>query len=189
MAGIVAIYTAPEAGAEPISLTEVRIEAGRGIVGDRYYRRQGTFSEKLRDGHDWHITLIEIEEIERFNAAFGTGHAAGQFRRNVVTTGIRLNDLVGRRFALGDAKLVGMRLCEPCAYLAGLLGAAVLKGMAHKAGLRARIDAGAIVRPGDRISDLGAADLVEISGRRAPLHPQPAVPSPDSISPSDPSPA
>lgn len=157
MTGIVAIYTAPEAGAECISQTEACLEPGRGILGDRYLRRQGTFSEKLRDSHDWHITLIEIEEIDRFNAAFGTTHGAGQFRRNVVTTGIRLNDLVGRRFALGEAELVGMRLCEPCAYLASLLGAAVLKGMVHKSGLRARIDAGATIRPGDRITDLGAA--------------------------------
>ncbi len=76
---------------------------------------------------------------------------AGSFRRNIVTSGIRLNDLVGRRFKVGAALLEGMRLCEPCAHLGKLIGPAVVKGMVHKAGLRARIIHGSLIRVGDDI--------------------------------------
>jgi len=148
------LYTTPEAGAPLQSMPEVRLEPGQGLIGDRYCRRVGTFSEKLADKPDWEVTLIEIEEIDRFNSLEGQSLAAGDFRRNVVTRGVRLNDLVGRRFLLGNAELEGIRLCEPCAYLAGLLGPKVVKAMVHRAGLRARIVTGATVRTGDPVASL-----------------------------------
>src|SRR5687767_14574324 len=115
MAKIVEIYVSPTAGAELRPVSEAVLEAGRGIVGDRYHRGVGTFSEKLKDKGDWQATLIELEEVERFNAAFHATFGAGNFRRNIVTAGVRLNDLVGRRFTMGGAVLEGIRLCEPCA--------------------------------------------------------------------------
>lgn len=148
---IVAIYIASEAGAIQQEVQSAALVAGRGIVGDRYERRAGTFSEKLQSGQDWEVTLIEQEEIQRFNGTRDKALAPGLFRRNVVTAGIRLNDLVGRRFRVGGAMLEGMRLCEPCAYLAGLLGPEILRAMAHKAGLRARILEGAVIHPGEEV--------------------------------------
>lgn len=148
---VVAIFTAPAAGAPLQTVPAAQLEAGRGIVGDRYHRRSGTFSEKLKEKTDWQVTLIELEEAERFNAEYGTGFGPGSFRRNIVTRGVRLNELVGRRFAVGGAVLEGLRLCEPCAHLAKLLGPEVMQGLVHKAGLRAHIIAGATVRPGDDI--------------------------------------
>jgi MOSC domain-containing protein YiiM len=157
MTRVVEIYVSPAAGAELQSVPDAVLEAGRGIVGDRYYRQVGTFSEKLKAKNDWQATLIELEEIERFNTSFHTKFGPGRFRRNIVTTGVRLNDLVGQRFSVGAALLEGIRLCEPCAYLGSLLGPEVVKGMVHKAGLRVRILTGATIKPGDFIASNGAA--------------------------------
>jgi hypothetical protein len=151
-ARVLGLYATAEAGAPLQPVPAVQLEPGRGLIGDRYSRSAGTFSEKLQDTPDWEVTLIEIEEIDRYNAATGHSLSAGEFRRNVVTRGVRLNDLVGRRFCVGDAQLEGIRLCEPCAYLAGLLGPGIVKAMAHRAGLRARIVSGATVHTGDGIA-------------------------------------
>ena len=146
---VVAIATSAVAGASLNLVPEARLESGKGLVGDRYYRRRGTFSAKLSDGPDWEITLIESEEIQRFNESQGQDISQASFRRNIITSGVRLNDLVGRHFNVGSAVLEGMRLCEPCAYLGNLIGPAVVRGMAHRAGLRARIVTGSVIRPGD----------------------------------------
>ena len=150
-ATVIGLYTTAQAGAPLQDVPAVQLEPGRGLIGDRYSRSAGTFSDKLQDSQGWEVTLIEIEEIDRYNAAVGQSLSPGAVRRNVVTRGVRLNDLVGRRFRVGDAQLVGMRLCEPCAYLAGLLGPGIVKAMAHRAGLRARIVSGATVHAGDGV--------------------------------------
>jgi MOSC domain-containing protein YiiM len=148
---VVAILIAVEAGGKLQTLETATLESGKGIVGDRYYKRSGTFSKALDDSTDREVTLIENEEIERYNARHAAPLPPGSFRRNIVTRGIGLNALVGRQFTVGDAVLEGTRLCEPCAYLAGLIGPDVVKGMLHRAGLRARVIEGSIVRPGDTI--------------------------------------
>ncbi len=68
---IVAIVTTGEAGATLQPVMQASLESGRGLVGDRYYQHSGTFSEKLKDGADWELTLIESEEIQRFNESQG----------------------------------------------------------------------------------------------------------------------
>jgi MOSC domain-containing protein YiiM len=155
---VVAIYVSPQAGVQLHSVAEAALEAHRGIVGDRYHLQVGTFSEKLKDKGDWQATLIELEEVERFNAEFGASLGPGSFRRNIVTAGVRLNDLVGEQFSVGSAVLEGVRLCEPCAYLGQHLGPEVVRGMAHKAGLRVRILTSATIRPGDLVTDQGSVD-------------------------------
>jgi MOSC domain-containing protein YiiM len=149
---IVAIVTTDEAGAPLKSVPEARLARGKGLVGDRYYRGSGTFSDKLKNGQDWEVTLIEGEEIQRFNQSQDLNLPPESFRRNLITADVRLNDLVGRRFSVGTAVLEGMRLCEPCAHLGKLIGPAVVQGMAHRAGLRARIITSSLVRVGDDIS-------------------------------------
>jgi MOSC domain-containing protein YiiM len=149
---VVAILVAGEAGGILQPLELATLESGKGIVGDRYANRAGTFSKAQADSADREVTLIESEEIERYNALRATPLPPGSFRRNIVTRGIGLNSLVGRQFHVGEAVLEGVRLCEPCAYLAGLIGPDVVKAMLHRAGLRARIVEGSIVRPGDTIS-------------------------------------
>jgi MOSC domain-containing protein YiiM len=145
------IYTAAKAGAPLEATDEAILEPGLGIVGDRYYRGKGTFSEKLKGQADSELTLIEAEEIDAFNRDAGLSIGYGEVRRNFVTTGVRLNDLVGRRFRVGECVLEGMRLCEPCAYLASTVAKEVLPRLVHKAGLRARIVKGGTAQIGDSI--------------------------------------
>ena len=122
---------------ESVSVAE--LEQGRGIRGDRYCTQLGTFSEQARVRPDQEITLIESEEIDLFNRSTESMLDYGAPRRNVVTKGVRLNELVGARFTVGEVLLEGMRLCEPCAHLASLVSDKVLPGLVHRAGLRARI--------------------------------------------------
>jgi MOSC domain-containing protein YiiM len=148
---VIAIYIAPAAEAPMQVVREARVEEGRGIAGDRYYAGTGTFSEKLKGRADREITLIESEQIDFFNRLTGLNLDYGVPRRNVVTIGIGLNELVGVRFYVGEVTLEGVRLCEPCAHLARLVAGEVLPGMVHRAGLRARIVSGGIVKPSDEV--------------------------------------
>src|SRR5262245_10670097 len=106
-ASVVEVFTGSEPGVALQSVSEAHLEAGRGLAGDRYYTGAGTFSGTLHGKPDVEVTLIEIEEIRRFNEAQQTASAPGEFRRNIVTSGVRLNDLVGRRFRVGGAELEG----------------------------------------------------------------------------------
>jgi len=148
---VIGIYVAERGGAVPVSVAEARLDAGLGIEGDRYHAGTGKFSPQEMDP-DHQLTLIAAEEIDGFNAASGQALDPGAFRRNVVTRGVDLNALVGRTFRVGGAEVRGIRLCEPCAHLAGLIGGEVLKRMVHRAGLRAEIVRGAVVRPGDPVT-------------------------------------
>ena len=145
-----AIHVAATAGAAMESTQEAQLVAGRGIVGDRYLAGLGEFSPVEQDP-DHELSLIEIEEIESFNTRAGHSFAADRFRRNVVTRDVRLGDLVGVEFELGGATVRGIRLCEPCRYLAGLVHDDVVKGMLHRCGLRAGIVRGGSLRVGDAV--------------------------------------
>ena len=145
------IYIGEAGGASMTEISEAELVAGRGIVGDRYHTKTGSFSPDLPDA-DHELTLIAAEEIDAFNTAAGRALGAGELRRNVVTRGIDLNELVGREFTIGAARVRGIRLCEPCSYLASLLGPDILPALVHKAGLRAGIIDGATIRVGDRLA-------------------------------------
>jgi MOSC domain-containing protein YiiM len=75
-------------------------------------------------------------------------------RRNVLTRGISLNELVGRRFRVGEVECVGIELCEPCAHLQGLTREGVLRGLVHRGGLRADVLAGGTIAAGDSVEAL-----------------------------------
>ena len=149
-----AIYIARDAGAAMEYLQEASLMAGRGIEGDRYFSGAGTFSKKLTGLPDREVTLIEAEEIDRFNAQQGLSLNYGDLRRNIITRGVRLNDLVDREFRIGSVEFRGIRLCEPCDYLAKMVTAKVLKGMVHRAGLRACILTDGMIRESDPISTM-----------------------------------
>lgn len=148
---IAAIYIAPQAEAPMESIGEARLEPGRGIVGDRYYLGTGTFSEQLKGLPDSEVTLVESEQVDSFNQETGMSLDYGTARRNIVTTGVDLNRLVGSRFKVGEAVLEGIRLCEPCAHLARLVAREVLPALVHRAGLRAKIVSGGIISAGDSV--------------------------------------
>ena len=123
---------------------------GQGLEGDRYFSGTGTFSPE-RQNPDFEITFIEQEKIEAFaresNLPFTSRHA----RRNIVTEGVSLNDLAGKEFYVGEVRIRGLRLCEPCNYLAQISFPETLKGLVHKGGLRAQILSEGLIRVGDPI--------------------------------------
>jgi MOSC domain-containing protein YiiM len=97
------------------------------------------------------VTLIELEAIEALNQEDNLGLAPGQTRRNLLTQGVPLNHLVGKEFRVGSITLRGVRLCEPCDYLAGLTRSEVLPGLVHRGGLRADILSDGLIQSGDDI--------------------------------------
>lgn len=151
MGKVKSIYISESAGLPMQSISRAKLVAGKGIVGDRYYKETGTFSAKLAGKPAREATLIEAENIDEFNTTFSYELAEDEFRRNVVTIGIRLNDLVGKEFTVGGAVLRGIKLCEPCTHLQVLLVDDVLPGLVGKGGLRAEIVAGGEIVVGDRI--------------------------------------
>jgi len=151
---IVDIFIAAEAQAPMQSVREVHLEPGRGIVGDRYYHAVGTFSEKLVSSQDFEVTLIESEQINYFNKETGLNLDPGLFRRNIITSNMDLNSLVGKQFQIGDVLLEGIRLCEPCSHLAQIVTQEVLPTLVHRAGLRAKIKSGGVIRTDDLIDDV-----------------------------------
>ena len=145
---LIGIYVADSAGGPMRSLPEATLVAGRGIVGDRYYSGTGKFSPAVQDP-DHELTLVEIEQLTRFNSTHGLSLRPEDLRRNLVTRGIDLTGLVGAEFRVGGVVLRGIRLCEPCDYLAGLTDRAVMTGLLHRAGIRAGIVKGGVVAVGD----------------------------------------
>ena len=123
--------------------------AGIGLEGDRYAERRGHWSPTARRGDQ--LTLVEAEVVESLAAVDGLLLQPGETRRNVTTRGIRLDDLIGRRFWLGGALLLGVRRCEPCFYLEGLLDMPVMIPLVHRAGIRAEIVEGGEIAVGDLI--------------------------------------
>ena len=131
------------------TVDEARAEAGRGLEGDRYFKGTGTF---WKPEPDRELTLIEIEAIEEFARNSGIELDSSEGRRNLVTRGVSLNDLVGREFQVGGVRLRGIRLCEPCSHLARLTGhKEIVRGMRHRGGLRAQILTDGLIRVGDEV--------------------------------------
>ena len=150
---IVSIHIASTATAPMAALASVRVVMGRGLEGDRYFNKLGTYSNDPGSGRD--ITLIEIEAIEALKRDYQIEIDAGQARRNIVTENVALNHLVDREFKIGDVVLRGSRLCDPCAHLEKLTCKGVMRGLVHRGGLRAEIISGGTIRAGDPlVSDL-----------------------------------
>jgi hypothetical protein len=135
-----AIVIAAEAEGDTARVERATARAGRGLEGDRYFEQRGTFSNAHGRGHD--LTLIEAEVIDELTLPEGR-LAADEARRNIVTRGIDLDALVGKRFMIGEIECFGQRLCEPCAHLERLTAAAgkpgTLRALIHKGGLRADV--------------------------------------------------
>ena len=152
MNGIVSnLFIATKAGEGVQSIDSASLIAGKGIEGDRYYSGQGTFSEKLKGNPAAELSLIEKEEIDNFNKEHNQNLTYGDFRRNIVTKGIRLNELVGKTFTIGGVTLKGIRLCEPCLHLAETVNTLVLPHLVGRGGLRAQIVSSNEIQTGDAI--------------------------------------
>jgi hypothetical protein len=141
------------AGAEgPMrAVSEAEAIEGRGLLGDRYERKAGTFSDPRGRGYD--LTLVEAEALEELSSK-GVELAPIEARRNLVVRGIALDDLIGTRFRVGEVECFGQRRCEPCSHLERLTQPGVLRGLVHRGGLRADVLSSGRIRTGDRVEAL-----------------------------------
>ena len=137
---LVSIHTSSTPGEPMRTVDSINAIAGRGLEGDRY------FDAKRKPGQQ--VTLIEREAVTALGRDYGVELAPGDARRNLVIEGVALNHLVGREFTIGDVRLKGIRLCEPCTHLQKLTGAKVLPGLVHRGGLRAEILKSGELKPG-----------------------------------------
>jgi MOSC domain-containing protein YiiM len=137
------------AAREPVqALDQAVLIPGVGIEGDRYALQQGTF---FKPQPDFELTLIEAEAIEALRREYAVELGTGEARRNIVTRDVPLNHLVGREFTIGEVRIRGIRLCEPCDHLERVTGKTVIKGLRHRGGLRAQILTQGTIRVGDRV--------------------------------------
>ena len=130
-------------------LEETEAIAGRGLRGDRYADGVGTFSNPIATGGD--LTLVDAEALETTILPSGDAVTPEQARRNLVTRGVDLDALIGRRFTVGGVRCIGRRRCEPCAHLERLAEPGILRGLVHRGGLRADIELGGTIARGDAI--------------------------------------
>jgi len=136
-----AIHVGDEKAGPLAPVESVRVVAGHGVEGDRHYKPNGA-----RPGQA--LTLVEAEEVER------VGLPAGGTRRQVTVRGVRLNDLVGKRFRVGDVECYGVELCEPCAHLESMTRPGIIKDLVHTAGINADVLNDGTISVGDAVSEL-----------------------------------
>jgi MOSC domain-containing protein YiiM len=146
---VVSIHIAPARERTMVSVEKIQAVPGKGLEGDRYSNGAGSFSKPQPDRE---LTLIELEAIEAFRKDADTEFGEGDSRRNIVTRDVPLNHLVGVEFKIGDVRVRGLRLCEPCGHLAKLSNKPVLPGLIHRGGLRAQILTEGEIKTGDSIT-------------------------------------
>ena len=123
----------------------IEVVASKGIVGDRYFHDFNGDREQ--------ITLIESENIDYYNNTFNTKFTYVEFRRNIITRNIKLNDLVGKTILVGNIKLKVNDLCRPCKDLQQRLGKSnIIKEFLRRGGLRCEILSSGTINVGDKIT-------------------------------------
>jgi MOSC domain-containing protein YiiM len=137
------IFITPERGQLPTPVARVTAVAGQGLEGNRY------FFDEAPAGRA--ITLIAAEAVEALEAEHGISLEPAATRRNVLTRGIDVNALVGKRFRIGEVECAGVELCEPCLHLQSMTQPGVIDGLVHRGGLNADILEGGDIRVGDAV--------------------------------------
>jgi len=138
------IFISPKKGLLPEPVESVRAVAGRGLEGNRYFFEEAPPGQAL--------TLIAAEAVEAMEREHGIAIEPRESRRNVVTRGIDVNELVGKRFRVGDVECQGIELCEPCTTLEGMTKPGVIKGLVHRGGLNADILSDGAINVGDAVA-------------------------------------
>tara|TARA_Y100000996_G_scaffold410263_1_gene392317 strand:+ start:11 stop:457 length:447 start_codon:yes stop_codon:yes gene_type:complete len=133
---------------QPISeVSSIDVIANQGVVGDRH------FSE-FNDPYN-QISLIESENIDYYNIKYGLNIPYIDFRRNIITKGIQLNNLVGKKILIGEVKLEVIDLCRPCRHLSETLGHEnIIKEFLRRGGLRCQILTSSSIKINNKISVL-----------------------------------
>ena len=125
----------------------IEVLANKGVVGDRHF-------DNYNDPY-CQLSLIEAENIDEYNLKFGLNIPYLDFRRNIITKGIKLNDLVGKKLSIGNVEVEGIDLCRPCRHLTEMLNQEnILKEFLRKGGLRCQILSSSQIKVGDSIKVL-----------------------------------
>jgi MOSC domain-containing protein YiiM len=145
---VVSIFVAAKSADEMVSLSSVRAFADRGLEGDRFFRE----SWNAIDRSDKAVSFIEDEVLDLAAEELGLESIAQQTRRNIVTRGVPLIDLLHREFVVGDVRMRGIRLFEPCGHLVQVSKLpGIFKALHHRSGLKAAILSDGVISVGDRI--------------------------------------
>lgn len=161
------IFITNTASAEMQAVKTATAIAGLGLEGDRYALGVGFYSPNPTTPGARELTLIALESINAVAEAAGVAFTPVESRRNIVTLGVDLPALLGKRFAIGDVVCEGVRDCPPCVHLDALTGKKVMSHLVRTGGLRARIVVGGEIAIGDAIVEIGAAT--------GPVHQQGAI--------------
>ena len=125
----------------------IEVLANKGVVGDRHF-------DNYNDPY-CQLSLIEAENIDEYNLKFGLNIPYLDFRRNIITKVIKLNDLVGKKLSIGNVEVEGIDLCRPCRHLTEMLDQEnILKEFLRKGGLRCQILSSSQIKVGDSIKVL-----------------------------------
>lgn len=149
---VISIYLRPGRARATQRVDSVKAVPGRGLEGDhRFDASEGASSLPAKT----EITLIEAEAIDAANRDYNITLGEAETRRNIVTRGAALNHLVDKEFSVGAVRCRGLKLCEPCDYLEGLLERpGFRKSLLHRGGLRAQILSEGEIKVGDTIEAL-----------------------------------
>ena len=125
----------------------IEVIENKGIVGDRHFK---DFNDPYCQ-----LSLIESENIDYYNSKYGLNIDYIDFRRNIITKGIRLNGLIGKKFSIGETLVEGVDLCRPCRHLSEMLNQNnILKEFMRRGGLRCQILSSSKIKIGDKINIL-----------------------------------
>ena len=125
----------------------INVLANQGVLGDRHFKE---FNDPYNQ-----LSLIESENIDYYNKKFGQKIAYIDFRRNIITKGIQLNSLVGKKLKIGKVELEVIDLCRPCRHLSEVLNQDnIIKEFLRRGGLRCRILSSSSIEVGDKIKVL-----------------------------------
>ena len=125
-------------------VTSIEVIANKGVVGDRHY-------DEYNDPYN-QLTLIESENIDYYNTKYRLDIPYKDFRRNIVTKGIQLNELIGKKIKIGDVEVEGIDLCRPCRHLTEVLDQPnILKEFLRRGGLRCQILSSSRINVNDEI--------------------------------------
>lgn len=146
---VISLYIAPVAAGPMVGVAEARAFADRGLEGDRFFRDSWTAANRP----DKALTLIEEETLQAAAAELGREMFPDKTRRNIVTRGVPLVELLHREFTIGTVRLRGIRLFEPCGHLERVAKVpGIFKALEHRSGLKAAILTDGIIRAGDPVS-------------------------------------
>jgi len=158
---VVSLYIAPQPAKPMVGVPEVRAFADRGLEGDRFFRP----SWKAANRPDKAVSLIEEETLQAAAAELGTETFSDKSRRNIVTRGVPLVELLDREFIIGGVVLRGIRLFEPCGHLEKISKVAgIFRALEHRSGLKAAILSDGLIRVGDPVALRGEIRLATSSG-------------------------